>query len=63
MSAKALTYDGCYGRQGVVTVDPGTCLFCDQTRDVLVVDSSENEYRSCRICLPCIKALFEEAAK
>jgi len=58
-SAKLVaTFDGKYGRDGVIVVLEGECDVCGRTECVLVVDQSEGEYWPGSVCIICANKAF-----
>jgi|JI9StandDraft_1071089.scaffolds.fasta_scaffold662841_1 hypothetical protein len=55
-----ITFDGNYGRDGVIRIEQAECHACKTTRLCLYIDNSEGEYTAGVICKDCIDKLFAE---
>ena len=55
-----LSFDGKYGRDGVMRATRAACAGCGEEKKCLRVDQSEGEYDPGLICLDCIERLFSE---
>lgn len=55
-----LSFDGNYGRDGMMRATKALCSGCNVEKKCLVTDQSEGEYNPAMICLDCIEWLFSE---
>ncbi len=55
---RVATFDGGYGRKGVIEIERGHCAACAGEVPVLMVDGSEGEYAPGRMCQECIEKAF-----
>lgn len=47
------SFDGKYGRRGLIWIEPTECNSCGYSRPCIGVDASEEEYNPGYICLVC----------
>jgi hypothetical protein len=52
--------EGCWDKQGTITIKDGICHVCEQGKPVLAIDNSDCEYGDGMICLDCIQNSFKE---
>ena len=55
---KAITFDGDYGRDGVIQVTDTVCCGCNRAAMCLHADQSDGEYHPATVCEDCIAKLF-----
>ena len=48
------TFDGGYNRKGKVVVTNNICCVCEEKKEGIGIDSSEDIYRTGYICFDCI---------
>jgi predicted RNA-binding Zn-ribbon protein involved in translation (DUF1610 family) len=48
-------FDGGYTREGVITRRVAKCCVCEEERDCIGMDNSEEEYKTGYICFGCIE--------